>query len=66
MNGLDAVADLLGQRSPNAACHSRVEPVTRPNNLVGSAAKCRPKVLTDSATLIWASVAPNWLAASAS
>src|SRR6266511_6179181 len=49
---------------PNAVCHCWVEPLTRPNNLVGSAANCRPRVLTDLATvLICASEAPNRRAA---
>ena len=58
--GLDAVAACLESAAPSAACHCWVEPVTRPNNRVGSAANCRPRVLTDLATvLICASVAPN-------
>jgi hypothetical protein len=64
MNGLEAVAACLDSGLPNAACHCSVEPVTRPNNLVGSAANCKPRVCTDLATvLICASVAPNWRAA---
>jgi hypothetical protein len=60
MNGLAAVAACLDSGVPNACCHCWVEPVTRPNNLVGSAANCRPRVLIDLATsLICASVAPN-------
>jgi hypothetical protein len=60
MNGLDAVAACVDSGAPNAACHWPVVPVTRPNNLVGSATNCKPSVLTDLFTvLIWASVAPN-------
>src|SRR6266511_2876553 len=64
MNGLDAVAACLDSGVPNAVCHCWVEPLTRPNNLVGSAANCRPRVLTDvAAVLICASEAPNRRAA---
>jgi hypothetical protein len=64
MNGLAAVAACVASGVPNAVCHCRVEPVTRPNNLVGSAANCSPRVLTDLATvMICASVAPNCRAA---
>ncbi|SRR6266511_959144 len=68
MNGLAAVAACLDSgMPPRAACHCWVEPVTRPNNRVGSAANCRPRVLTDLATvLICASEAPNRRAASSS
>src|SRR6266542_2919584 len=65
MNGLAAVAACLDSGvPPRAVCHCWGEPVTRPNNRVGSAANCRPRVLTELATeLICASVAPNWPAA---
>lgn len=64
MNGLDDVAAWFDSGDPNAARHCSVEPVTRPNNLEGSAAKCRPRDLIDLATaLICLSVAPNWRAA---
>jgi len=60
MNGLDAVACRSASEVPSAACHHAVEPLTRPNNLVGSAANCKPRVPTDLATVsICASVAPN-------
>ena len=43
MNGPDDVAAWFDSGDPNAARHCSVEPVTRPNNLEGSAAKCRPR-----------------------
>ena len=67
MKGFDAVAACSVSGVPSAACHCLADPVTRPNNRVGSAANCRPRPWTDSAmALICASVAPNWRAAVAS
>jgi hypothetical protein len=64
VKGLVAVAALVDNGAPRAACHCLAVPVTRPNRRVGSASKFRPKPSTDVATaLICASVAPNWLAA---
>src|ERR1700759_5381677 len=64
MNGLDAVAAWVDNEAPRADFHCWAEPVTRPNSLVGSASKSRPRLSTDVATaLICAFVAPNWLAA---
>jgi len=68
MNGLAAVAACLDSgMPPRAVCHCWGEPVIRPNSLVGSAANCKPRVLTDLATVeIWVSEAPNRRAASSS
>ena len=56
---------MLGQRSSQRRLPLLADPVTRPNNRVGSAANC--KLRTDWAMAsICASVAPNWLAAAAS
>src|SRR5271169_5511508 len=67
MKGFDVVAACFDKGFPNAVRHCRAEPVTRPNNLVGSAANQRPMDRIDLAiALISAFVAPNRRAASSS